>query len=147
MGRARAASALNAMAVLAGLLIILAIVMGGYTLANPQTVEDVGGTDEPYAVSVDGDRLVVEKHGGDPVTYDQLLVYLSAGEERARLDIDEDHSRSRDTDGLFEEGERVVRPLPWADPPADTVSVTLVDSVSSELLYETTVAVAGNRSV
>ena len=109
MCRDRAVLEVNGVTLLAGLLVLLAVVMGGFTMANPKTVEDVDRTENtPYAVSIEDDRLIIRKQGGDPVTYDQLLVYLSAGETDERLDVDDDSSRSQDTDSLFEEGEAAV---------------------------------------
>ena len=147
MGRDRATSKVNAITLLGGLLVVLAVVLGAFTLANPTTVEDGEPSVEgPYAVSVDGEVLVVHKTDGDPVTYDQLLVYVSAEDYSARIEIDEDDARNEDGDNLFERGETVARPVPWTDRPAERVTVTLVDSVGSEMLYETAVSISENAS-
>lgn len=147
MGRDRGASKVNAVTLLGGLLVVIAVVLGAFTLSNPTTVEDGEPSAEgPYAVSVEGERLVVHKTDDDPVTYDQLLVYVSADDYSARIDIDEDDARNEDGDSLFERGETVVCPVPWTDRPAERVTVTLVDSVGSEMLYETAVSVSENET-
>lgn len=133
----------NAVTLLAALIVVLMVVMGGFTLSHSQAGLERAQTPEstkPYAADVNESTLVLAKEDGDPAVYDQLTVYVSTGNRSQRLDLDEDHAASDDGDMLFERGERVVRPL--NSTLEDTVvTLTLTDAAGSEIRFETTVNV------
>lgn len=138
----------NAITLLAGFIVILIVVMGGYTFASPGhapaqntvTPDDSG----PYRVVVSESTVGVEKHEGDPVVYDQLTIYLSGDGTNQRLPITEDAAVGDDGDPLFERDETIRRPLNASIPAGTKVTVKLVDSGGSAILHETTVNVTAS---
>ena len=133
----------NGVTLLAAFVVVLMVVMGGFTLSNSQGGFDRARTPEstdPYAVVVNESTLVLRKEAGDPAVYDQLAVYVSADNRSQRLEVDEKHATGDDGDMLFERGEAIVRPLNGTLE-GDAATVTLTDAAGSEIRFETTVEV------
>lgn len=132
----------NGITLLVGLILILVVVMGGYTFATPQ--ESLAEPEAPqqagdYGVVVTESTVGVEKHGGDPVVYDQLVLYVGTEETTQRLPISESVAEGDDGDALYEPQESIRRPLNTSIPAGSSVSVKLVDTGGSAILFETTV--------
>lgn len=133
----------NAVTLLAAFIVVLLVVMGGFTLSSSQSGFDRTQSPEstgPYAVVINESTILLENIEGDRAAYDQLAVYVSTDTRSQRLELDEDHATGDDGDMLFEQGETVLRPLNASvtDPAA---TVTLVDTGGSEIRYKTTVNV------
>lgn len=141
----------NAITLLVGFILVLIVVMGGYTFASPGQApaqnnampEDSG----PYRVVVSESTVRVEKQQGDPLVYDQLTVYLSGDGTNQRLSITEDAAIGDDGDPLFERDETIRRSLNASIPTGTQVTVKLVDTGGSEILHETTVNVTASSDV
>ncbi len=138
----------NAITLLAAFVVVLMVVMGGFTLSNSQPGVDrpqEPAPSGPYGVVVNESTLVLEKAEGDSAVYDQLAVYVSGENRSQRLELAEKHASGDDGDRLFERGETVVRPLNTSI--ADTtVTVILIDSAGSEIRFETTVNVTAGAA-
>ena len=133
----------NAVTLLAAFIVVLMVVMGGFTLSSSQSGMEGTRTPEstgPYTVIVNESTLVLEKVEGDPAVYDHLAVYVSTDTRSQRLELDEEHAAGDDGDMLFERGEAVVRPLN-ATLEEPVVTLTLTDGAGSEIRFETTVNV------
>jgi hypothetical protein len=134
----------NAVTLLAGLIVVLMVVLGGFTLSNPpQAVGQAAEPepDAPYGIVVTDAAVGIEKQDGDPVVYDQLVVYLSGPGVGQRLELAEDHAVGDDGDTLFERDETAVAPLNGSIEPGTSVTAKLVDAGESEIRYRTTVNV------
>lgn len=134
----------NAVTLLAGFIVVMMVVMGGFTLSNPpQAVGQAAEPDPgaPYEIVVTTGEVGIEKQDGDPVVYDQLVVYLSGPGVGQRLELAEDDAVGDDGDTLFEREETAVAPLNRSLEPGTPVTAKLVDAGESEITYRTTVNV------
>lgn len=133
--------ALNGVTALVGFLLILIVVLGGFAVSSPdQGVGQVQAESEegPYAVTVSEDRVAVENRHGDSYVYEQIVLYVTADGVNQQLELSEEQATDDDGDPIFESGESTVRQLKTSNRAGTSVSVSIVDASSSDILYSTT---------
>lgn len=138
---------LNGVTLLAGFLVILIVVMGGFTYATPRQPAGEARTptaDQDFFVAVEDQAVEVENLDSRPHMYDQLALYVQSPETTQQLPLEEDFAAGDDGDSVFERGETLRRPLNTTVEAGTPVTVKLVDTGGSDILYSTTVnATAG----
>lgn len=128
-------------AALAGLILLLMLLLGGFTVASPDEVPGQTQTESegpPYTVSVSETRVAVQNDDGDPFVYDQLVLYVKTDPVTQQLELEETDAMGDDGDRLFEAGESAIRPLNHTLEAGNTASVSIVNTAGSEIVYTTT---------
>lgn len=133
---------INGVTLLAGFLVVLIVVMGGYTATVGQEGLPSRTTetqDQSYRIAVTESTVAIENLDSRPNVYSQLVVYLAGDGTNQQLPLEEDDAVGDDGDRLFERGERLTRDLNRSVTPGSPTTVKLVDTAESEILFETTV--------
>lgn len=131
----------NGVTLLVGFLVVMIVVMGGYTASTPPEAASQAHTPDEgqaFVVTVSPETVTIRNHDATPNVYDQLTIYVSAESGSQQLAVEEDHAVMDDGDSLFERTETVQIPLNGTLSEGSSATVKVVDAGQGGILYSTT---------
>ncbi len=144
----RGLATVNGVTLLLGFLVVMIVVMGGYTASTPrEAVSQARTPDEGQAFVVDvaPDVVTIRNHDATPNVYDQLTIYVSAESGSQQLAVEEEYAVTDDGDSLFERRETVRIPLNGTLSEGTPATVKVVDAGQGGILYTTTTNVTATE--